>query len=244
MSSARNEEPAAIDALTEARRALLDAMKRAGLATIPELAAALGISTEAVRQQLTVLQREGWVTSDCDPAEEDDRAPGRPAIGYCLSARGDDLFPKRYAGLALTLFDELGDPEATLAKLTDRRVRALAEVISASSGVGAAALQAIYRAGDSYIEIEESDRGYRLIEWNCPYLQFARERPLFCSTTVSTLRRVTGHEVIREERFQDGDGRCVFHIYRDAPMTSARRRRRFEPEPPKETLPPRVRSRL
>lgn len=243
MPTSRIDEPAAIDLLTEARRALLDALKRAGWATIPELAGMLAISNEAVRQQLTVLQREGWITSNCGSGEEDERSPGRPATAYCLSARGDDLFPKRYAGLALLLFDELADPEQTLATLTDRRVRALGERVRETSGIDAATLQAIYRPDDSYIEIEASDRGTRLIEWNCPYLQFARERPEICSTTVSTLRRITGHEVVREERFQDGAGRCVFHIYRDAPMTRARQKRRFEPEPPKGSAPAPARSR-
>ena len=45
-------------------------------------------------------------------------------------------------------------------------------------------------------------------------------------------------EVVREERFQDHDGRCVFHIYMDAPVSAARRKVRFEPEPPKDAVPP------
>src|SRR6185503_17541501 len=102
-------------------------------------------------------------------------------------------------------------------------------------------LRSIYRADDSFVEVETSDRGFRLIEWNCPYLRFATERPLFCSTTVSTLRRLTGCEVVREERFQDRDGRCVFHIYLDAPMRKARKKRKFEIEPPKDTKPARAR---
>jgi predicted ArsR family transcriptional regulator len=239
MRKPKRDEPAPIDLLTEARRVLLDALKRKRWATIPALAEILGISTEAVRQQLSVLQREGWVTPDCGPDEDDERSPGRPATQYCLSTRGDDLFPKRNAELAITLFDELADATQTLTMLTDRRVRKLEESIRDGSGI-AETLQALYRDGDTYIEVEESDRGYRVIERNCPYLQFARERPLFCSTSVSTLRRVTGLEVIREERFQDGDGRCVFQIHRDAPITDARRRRRFEPEPPKDRLPTRT----
>jgi predicted ArsR family transcriptional regulator len=193
----------------------------------------LSISTEAVRQQLAFLQREGWVETNCDPEEENERAPGRPATQYCLSPRGDDLFPKRYAELTIALFDELTDPTRTLAMLTDRRVASMGK-----KARDANALRSIYRDGDSYMDLETSDRGYRLIEWNCPYLQFAKERPQFCSTTVSTLRRLTGCEVVREERFQDRDGRCVFHIYLDAP---ARRKQRFEIEPARDAIPARGR---
>jgi predicted ArsR family transcriptional regulator len=233
-------EPAAIDLLSGARRALLDALKRAGWTTIPALAERLSISTEAVRQQLALLQREGWVKTNCDPGEDDSRAPGRPATEYCLSPRGDDLFPKRYHELAVTLFDELADPARTLTALTDRRVAAMGGSVRDDSTIDLEALRSIYRVDDSYVNVEKSDRGYRLIEWNCPYLQFATERPLFCSTTVSTLRRLTGCEVVREERFQDSDGRCVFHIYLDAPLSQARKKRRFELEPPKDSEPGRA----
>jgi predicted ArsR family transcriptional regulator len=76
-----------------------------------------------------------------------------------------------------------------------------------------------------------------LIERNRPYLQFAAERPLFCGATVSALRRVTKREVVREKRFQDGDGRCVFHVFTNAPVSRAREEQRFEVEPAKDASP-------
>lgn len=188
------------------------ALKRAGHSTIPQLAAALSVTNEAVWQQLTVSHRQGWVSAD-------------------------DLFPKDYAGLALTLFDELPDAERTLTDITDRRVDALRGARDSE------AIRAIDRRDDPYTDIETSERGYRLVERDCPYLRFAMERPLFCSTTVTTLRRLTNAEVVREERFQDGDRRCVFHVYSDAPLKGARRDDPFEREPPKETKPPRGRGR-
>src|SRR5215212_9375814 len=219
------DAPAPIDLLGDARRSLLSALKRAGRATIPQLAEALAISAEAVRQQLSYLQRNGWIVSDCGPDEETDiRVPGRPPAEYCLAPAADDLFPKDYPALAVRLFDQLADPEGVLAAITDQQVEHIGPAASGEwSDRDMERLRSIYLEGDSYTSVEKSDRGYRLIEGNCPYLQFASERPLFCSTTVSALRRLTGREVVREERFQDGDGRCVFHIYADAPVTAARR---------------------
>lgn len=225
-------KPAAVELLSDARRLLLEALKASRWATIPELAQGLSISTEAVRQQLSYLRRQGWVESDCDPAEDDERVPGRPPVAYCLSPAAEDLFPKAYASLAVTLFDELAHPDRTMALLTDRRVQNLT---AADDGVEA--LRSIYRDGDPFARIETADRGFSLIELNCPYLQFATERPLFCSTTVSALRRLTKSEVVREERFQDGDGRCVFHIYKDVPLSRNRAQRRFEAEPPRDWRP-------
>ncbi len=229
----------AIDLLPDARRALLSALKRAGRATIPQLAETLSVSTEAIRQQVTALQRQGWIVGDCGPDEADVRLPGRPPAEYCLAPLADDLFPKSYAALATRLFDELTDTESTLVRIADDTVKAVRAMQASDSAEDRIdALRSIYIRDDPYTEVEKSERGYRLIERNCPYLQFASERPLFCSTGVSAIRRLMNAEVVREERFQDNDGRCVFHIYTDAPISAARRKVRFETEPAKDFVPP------
>jgi len=130
----KDSNPAAIDLLPDARRALLSALKRAGRATIPQLAETLAVSTEAVRQQLTALQRQGWVIGDCGPDDADARVPGRPPAEYCLAPLADDLFPKSYASLATLLFDELPDTESTLARLTDATVKAVRAMQASDSG--------------------------------------------------------------------------------------------------------------
>ena len=48
----------------------------------------MGLSTSAVRQQLTALQRDGLVTFD-----EVKHGVGRPRHRYRLTAAGDSLFP-------------------------------------------------------------------------------------------------------------------------------------------------------
>ena len=50
-------------------------------------------------------------------------------------------------------------------------------------------LRSIDARDDPHTDMEKSAHGYRLIERNCPCLQFAAERPLFRSTTISALRR-------------------------------------------------------
>lgn len=227
------KQPEPIDLVPPSRRELLRFLKRSGWSTIPTLARALSVSTEAVRQQLQQLEDEGWVRSNCGPEEARGaaRRRGRPAVEYCLSPAADDLFLKRYPQLAVDFFDALEDGVRYLTSLTTQRVRAV-EQASGEHSVREK-LQSIYLDGDPFMSTEKSDRGYRLIETNCPYLQFAMERPLFCSSTVSALRRLSGCEVVREERFQDGDGRCVFHVMMDRPLTERRRKVPFEIEPPR-----------
>lgn len=230
---------APINLVADARRSILLALKNAGHATIPQLAAMLSVSTEAIRQQLPQLQKEGWIASDCGPGDDGEgRSPGRPPANYCLSPIGEELFPKRYAELTSALFDQLSDVEETMATLTDERVETLTPAQREDTlAQRLQALRSIYIAGDPYTDVEATADGYRLVERNCPYLQFAMERPLFCSGTVSAIRRITGREVVREERFQDGDGKCVFHVYEDAVLRGTRKSRRFEREPPKDARP-------
>ncbi len=110
---------------------------------------------------------------------------------------------------------ELG-PEAlvrVLGRVTDARAAAL---LPRMSGLDLAerveALRAVYRDGDPFIDVARVDGGWRITERNCPFLRLATSRPLVCSTTVGVLARLLGRRVVRERRFQSGDGCCVFFV--------------------------------
>ncbi len=230
-----------LDEFPTTRAAIFRLMKEEGDVSIPRIAEVLGVSHEAARKHVVELQRNGWIESECEPEEAERRegAPGRPPVRYCLTAEGDHLFPKKYPELLIDLLDTIakeGGAEgatAVLARFTDDRVAEL------ESGVAArplkrkmAAVEAIYGEGDPFVSVEKRGEDYVVVERNCPYLDFAMNRPEICSTTVSTLRRVTGCEVVRERRFQDGDGRCEFHV-RTAQSSMERKQIRFEIEPPR-----------
>src|SRR5204863_175821 len=98
------------------------------------------------------------------------------------------------------------------------------------------ALTALYdpqgtNGGTAYAHVENGAGGLRLVEQNCPFLNVATERPAVCSVSVSLLSQLLGVEVVREERFQDGDGRCVFRVYEDRPIPEDQRG--WKPEPAK-----------
>jgi predicted ArsR family transcriptional regulator len=46
-------------------------------------------------------------------------------------------------------------------------------------------------------------------------------RPILCNVSVNALTRLLGVRVERDERFQHGDGRCVFHVHADQPIDPA-----------------------
>lgn len=222
--------------LPKTRREILTLLKHRGRATIAELAQALEMTHEGVRTQIVQLQGEGWIVDGCDTAEAAAEAQqtGRPPAYYCLTTSGDHLFPKRYDGLARLLLEgveSLQDDamEEILANVTDARLEAIHVPKSRALGSRIEALASVYFHGDPFFEIARHGDDWVLIERNCPFLDIALEQPAICSTTVSVMRRVLACEVVRERRFQDGDGRCEFHVLA---------RRRLE-DPPRFAFEPR-----
>jgi predicted ArsR family transcriptional regulator len=223
-----------IDRLPETRRSILRALKAEGAATLSKLAEKLGISSEAVRQQLLHLEREGWVEHRLDRAE--DGKVGRPAARYALTEAGDHLFPKGYDTLSIALIDTIAaklGPKAlygVLEEIAESRVRELApklEGLSLAERLNA--LCALYAPEDPFMSVEPAEGGFQLIERNCPFLNTALRRPALCSVSVHILTRLLGVKVVREERFQNGDGRCVFRVYEEQPVTKSAAG--FSPEP-------------
>lgn len=209
---------------SDVRSTILALLKKRGEATTQEIAAALQVSYEAVRQQVKQLEASGLIECHSRP---NPAGTGRPLGYYSLSTAGDHLFPKQYDELTVALIDAVGDTlgrdalREVLAALADRQV-ADWEPRLAGMDVEARldALRAIYRAADPFTEVVAEQQGPALVERNCPYLNVAMERPALCSLTVSVLSRLLGYRVTRVKRFQDGDGRCVFRMQRDQPMAA------------------------
>ena len=188
------------------------------MATIAQLADEMKITGEAVRQQLLQLHREGWVEASVEHREH--ARTGRPATTYRLSAEGDHLFPKHYDALAVAVIDavadEFGDGAVlrVLEHVADDRVQSYAASLrDLSLAERVETLKNWYLADDPYMEIERVDGDFRLVERNCPFYNTAMRRPALCSVSVNALTRLLGVRVSREEKFQNGDGRCVFRVH-------------------------------
>jgi predicted ArsR family transcriptional regulator len=210
--------------LPDSRRAIVLALKERGSATIAQLAPHLGLTGEAVRQQLLQLQREGWIEAVVDPGSVRGRT-GRPATVYRLTDAGEHLFPKQYDTLSLAVIDavaeELGTDAAmrVLARVSSERVAAVAPTLEGRTlEERLGALKGWYVEGDPFMTLERDGDDYRLIERNCPFYNTAMNRPALCSVSVSALTQLLGVRVRREEKFQNGDGRCVFRVHANEPV--------------------------
>lgn len=153
---------------------------------------------------------------------------GRPATLYRLTDAGDHLFPKQYDVLAIAMIDaiaeELGGDAVLrlLAKVSNAKVDALTPLLEGRSlEKRLAVLKSWYAEDDPHMDVEMVDGDIRLIERNCPFYNIAMRRPALCSVSVHALTRLLGVHVERDEKFQNGDGRCVFHAYANQPIDSA-----------------------
>lgn len=180
-----------------------------------------------MRQQLLQLHRDGWVEARIERSDERSRT-GRPATIYRVSEAGDHLFPKLYDGLTVSMIDAVAEEiggdalNRILSRLTEDRVSSVgASLRGLSLAQKVAALKNWYLNDDPFMDIENTEGSYLLKERNCPYLNTAMRRPVLCSVSVNALSRILGYRVVRDEKFQNGDGRCVFRVMEDQPIDSA-----------------------
>ena len=183
----------------------------------------LQLTGEAVRQQLLQLQRDGWIEARVDRASAG--RTGRPATAYSLTPAGDHLFPKQYDALNVAMIDAISDElgpqaaERVLARVANEKANVIGPMLrELTLDQRIAALKNWYLQDDPYMETEKTEDGYRLIERNCPFYNTAMRRPNLCSVSVHALTRVLGVRVFREEKFQNGDGRCVFRVMANEPV--------------------------
>jgi predicted ArsR family transcriptional regulator len=125
-----------------------------------------------------------------------------------------------------------------LAAITDARVAALEPLVRGQPlDRRLAAVRALYRERDEHLRVRRSGEGWTIEERNCPFLSVALARPALCSTSVSTLSRLLGVRVVREQRFQEGAGRCVFRVDPSTPRPDDAPGFAPEPDLPKGAKP-------
>jgi predicted ArsR family transcriptional regulator len=213
-----------IDQLSDTRKSILTLLKQNGSETISSLSSKLNISSEGIRLHLVQLERDGYIKRNTEKS-----APkgGRPAIKISLTSKGETLFPKHYDALTVEVMDtvaqQLGKDavKKILSAMVDTRVSEWEQQLK---GLNLAekleALKSLYRSNDLFmgVDYDRETKTMILIERNCPFYDVAMKRPVLCNVTLNTLTRLLGYHVVREKRFQNGDGCCVFRVKTDHPI--------------------------
>jgi len=187
----------------------------------PQLAAdvgdALGISSEAARQQLTKMAEEGLV----EPVAEAASGRGRPRQLWHLTVAGNRQFPDGHADLTATLLStmvsQLGQGAVDIvisARETETLRRYRAQINVDEDLPSRVASLAAIRTQEGYMadHWQEDDGTLVLVENHCPICTAASACSGFCRSELETFRTILDAQVEREEHILLGARRCAYRI--------------------------------
>ena len=198
------------------RMEVLELLRRKGRLSAETIAGDLGLTTNAVRQHLTNLERDGLVISQPERSGR-----GRPSLLFALTERADAVFPKRYGQLATMVLQEvqeMGGPDALdqiFARVAARHAGAIEhELRGLEFEEKMRRIVAwIGRAG-TLAEQSESPEGVKVTIHNCPFRNTALKFPQVCSITPQLISRLTGAAVSQSESIHRRDPYCSFVVQR------------------------------
>ena len=193
---------------------ILKLLQQQGPLSIKEIEAALGVTTTAVRQQLTTLMSTEMVT-----AETVREKRGRPHAVYRLAEKGQELFARGYEELALALLEEvLHLPETEqmhqmLHHVSARLGRQFAEGMQGAAVADRLQeLAALLAAHGTMNKVDEEADAFVLTEYTCPYFGLAREHREVCGMEIEAMELALGSPVILYQSRLDGHNGCQFQV--------------------------------
>ncbi|GHO42102.1 helix-turn-helix transcriptional regulator [Ktedonospora formicarum] len=181
--------------------------------TVEELAEQLGLTDNAIRAQLMVLERDGLVQQ-----QGQRRSRSKPATLYALTSVAEERFPKAY-GLVLhqlleTLTDQLTTEEIDrLMRTTGRR---LAGLWPSSQGDPVHRLEqalALLDALGGLAELEQGENTYTIRGYRCPLAAAVPGHPEVCRLLGTLLSEVIGASV-QEQCDERRPAPCCFIIHK------------------------------
>lgn len=207
--------------LTDAKRRIIERLKRVESGTAPDLAAGFGLTDTAVRQHLEALEALGLVErSASEPVGR-----GRPPVHWRLTPIATSLFPDRHADLTVELIASIRDAlgESGLAKVIGTRAKAQeAGYTQALPDPAATPVAdrvtrlAEVRSAEGYLAeaVEEDDGAVLLVEHHCPIADAARSCTGLCQSELELFRKVLGDDVTveRTQHLMAGDQRCAYRV--------------------------------
>jgi DeoR family suf operon transcriptional repressor len=193
---------------------ILKLLQQRGSLNIKEIETALGVTTTAIRQQLTALQAEALVTTATVREKR-----GRPYAVYSLSDKGQALFAHGYENLALVLLEEvleLSEPESVRHMLQRVGTRLGEHYAAQLQGEALTErlqeLVSVLTQRGITSEVEEADEAFILTEYGCPYYGLVREHREICGMELEAIEQALGSEVTLRQSQLDGHHGCQFQV--------------------------------
>ncbi len=195
----------------------LQYLKMNGPQSTARIGKALGMTSEAARQQLIRMEKRGLTK-----ATSENNGVGRPAKIWKLTRQGHAQFPDAHSKLTVQLIvqirKELG--EEALDKLISAHQREQGGQYELTIDRNAGLEErirclAIMRSNEGYMaEWRKDEQGYLFFENHCPICFAASVCQGFCRAELQTFRHVLGEDISveRVEHIQAGALRCAYRI--------------------------------
>ncbi len=190
--------------------------------TAKEISDVLGISVNATRQYLIILEKEGLIVRSHEKG-----TTGRPAILYSLHKSAIEEFPKTYRDFSIRLLDiiqkkygndatveilkQLGQEIAqeTLSTLRDG-VKEVGSVETLKERLNS--IVRVYEQYGKFPELIETGDSFELRNYNCLVFGVVQENPLVCTVDETIVKELTGLHAIKEKCIRNGDGVCLYRF--------------------------------
>lgn len=204
------------------RGKIVTELRRRGSACAAELAAVFGLSANAIRQQLVVLERDGLVAEH--PVR---RGPTKPTLEFSLTTQADRLFPQGHDKMLSAVLREVREQYGASAVgrifegLSKRAVdRARQRVTGETPEERVAQLTEVVRESGVVADYSLIDGGFALHEHNCPYTNVAKEHPEMCRVIHHVIDETVGGEHAQTESLAHGGKECRFEIKLEPTVTT------------------------
>jgi len=179
-----------------------------------DLAAEFGLSPNAIRQQLVILERDSLISG-----RSVRRGKTKPTVEYTLTAEAQKFFPQQYDrmlnAVLRTVREQGGDAAVTgiFDAMSQRAVERMKERLGEQpTAERVAGFTSILREQGVEADFAVTADGFTIREHNCPYSKTVAEHPEVCSIIHSVMHEVIGPSVVQTESLATGGQECRFEI--------------------------------
>ena len=203
--------------LSDAKRRIIEALKRVESATAQQLANEFNTTTTAVRQHLEALETAHLV----ERVETAGNGRGRPALHWKLALLSLELFPDKHSELTVEIIESvrtvLGDDalEQIVRHRAANQIVAYATLLTQDDLTARVRALATQRTAEGYLaEVVGEDNDLLLIEHHCPICVAASTCQSLCRSELEVFQTALGPtaKVTRMQHLLGGDTRCTYRI--------------------------------
>ena len=196
------------------RGKIAEALRNRPAASAFELAKEFGLSPNAIRQHLLILERDGLVLG-----KSVRRGKTKPTHEYSLTGLADRYFPQAYDRILNAVLREVRATQgneavaAIFAGIGKRAAQRVGDRVEGQSvDVRIAEIAASVKAAGVSADVERRGDTLVLHEHNCPYANVVSENPEACSVIHTMLGDVVAPNVKQTESLATGGSECRFEV--------------------------------